>query len=108
MIRPPPQSTLFPYTTLFRSLTGPDGILPEHYTALLLTRQRLKDTTLRDWLDQFHHRALSLLTRAWEKVRWSAVVDRRRAEGKPGDDPATAAAFALAGFGTDHLRGRLS
>src|SRR5437870_10783914 len=24
MIRPPPRSTLFPYTTLFRSRTGPD------------------------------------------------------------------------------------
>src|SRR3712207_8884937 len=24
MIRPPPRSTLFPYTTLFRSLPGPD------------------------------------------------------------------------------------
>src|SRR5438105_7026428 len=25
MIRPPPRSTLFPYTTLFRSLPGPPG-----------------------------------------------------------------------------------
>src|SRR4051812_29925866 len=30
----------------FGGLTGPDGILPQHYTALLLARQRLKDTTL--------------------------------------------------------------
>jgi type VI secretion system protein ImpH len=50
----------------FGGLTGPDGILPQHYTALLLTRHRLKDATLRDWLDLFHHRALSLLVRAWE------------------------------------------
>src|SRR5256886_13260896 len=31
MIRPPPRSTLFPYTTLFRSLivaAGMDGVLP--------------------------------------------------------------------------------
>ncbi|MDB5306041.1 MAG: hypothetical protein JWO38_243 [Gemmataceae bacterium] len=92
----------------FGGLTGPDGILPQHYTALLLARQRLKDTTLRDWLDLFHHRALSLLIRGWEKNRWSAAVDRRRAEGKPGDDACTAAGFALAGFGTAGLRGRLS
>src|SRR2546425_8160482 len=26
MIRRPPRSTLFPYTTLFRSLTGEDGV----------------------------------------------------------------------------------
>src|SRR5256885_16103463 len=28
MIRPPPRSTLFPYTTLFRSMLEPDGWLP--------------------------------------------------------------------------------
>src|SRR5256884_9608151 len=27
MIRRPPRSTLFPYTTLFRSLTGHDGVV---------------------------------------------------------------------------------
>src|SRR5206468_8335269 len=29
MIRQPPSSTLFPYTTLFRSDVGPDGLDPE-------------------------------------------------------------------------------
>jgi type VI secretion system protein ImpH len=95
-------------TVTFGGLTGPDGILPQHYTALLLTRQRLKDATLRDWLDLFHHRLLSLLMRAWEKNRWPAVVDRRRAEGTPGDDAITAAGFAIAGFGTPGLRERTS
>jgi type VI secretion system protein ImpH len=100
----------------FGGLTGPDGILPQHYTALLLARQRDKDTTLRDWLDLFHHRILSLFMRAWEKNRWPAVVDRLQAEAdpqrsRPGrvgqDDPSTAAGFAVAGFGTPKLRGRL-
>lgn len=90
----------------FGGLTGPDGILPQHYTALVLARQRVKDTTLRDWLDQFHHRLLSLLMRAWEKNRWPAAVDRRRAEGKDGDDPCSVAGFAVSGFGTDGLRDR--
>ncbi len=91
----------------FGGLTGSDGILPQHYTALLLARQRLKDTTLRDWFDLFHHRMLSLLMRAWEKNRWPAVVDRARAEERKQDDPATTAAFAVAGFGTPGLRDRL-
>src|SRR5437763_6434482 len=30
MIRPPPRSTLFPYTTLFRSQHGDDAILLRH------------------------------------------------------------------------------
>ena len=91
----------------FGGLTGPDGILPPHYTALLIGRSRLKDFTLRDWLDQFHHRLLSLLTRAWEKNRWAAVVDRQRAERQAREDAATKAAFAVAGFGTGGLRERL-
>ena len=91
----------------FSGLTGSDGILPQHYTALLLARQRLKDNTLRDWLDLFHHRLHSLLVRAWEKNRWPAVVDRSRAEERRQDDSATAAAFAVAGFGTPGLRDRL-
>jgi type VI secretion system protein ImpH len=99
----------------FAGLTGPDGILPHHYSALLLARQRVKDTTLRDWLDLFHHRILSLFMRAWEKNRWAAVVDRLQTEtttpGSPPSrvaptDPTTTATFALAGFGTPKLRGR--
>jgi type VI secretion system protein ImpH len=91
----------------FGGLTGPDGILPQHYTALLIARSRLKDNTLRDWLDLFHHRLLSLFTRAWEKNQWAAVVDRQRAEGNTNQDHATGAAFAVAGFGTGGLRERL-
>lgn len=92
----------------FGGLTGPDGILPQHYTALVLARQRMKDTTLRDWLDLFHHRLLSLMMRAWEKNHWSAAVDRTRAEGRTDPDVCTSAGFAVAGFGTGGLRGRES
>jgi type VI secretion system protein ImpH len=99
----------------FGGLTGPDGILPQHYTALILARQRLKDTTLRDWLDLFHHRILSLFMRAWEKNRWPAVLDRAKAECSTHpsaearrDAAATTAAYSFAGYGTPGLRGRLS
>lgn len=90
----------------FGGLIGPDGILPQHYTSLVLARQRAKDSTLRDWLDLFHHRLLSLLVRAWEKNRWPAARDRQLSETRAGDDACTAAGFAVAGFGTDRLRGR--
>jgi type VI secretion system protein ImpH len=100
----------------FGGLTGSDGILPQHYTALVLARQRAKDNTLRDWLDLFHHRFLSLLMRAWEKTRWPAAVDRMLAESPPGEgglgresshDPCTTAGYSLSGFGTGKLLGRL-
>lgn len=100
----------------FAGLTGPEGILPQHYTALLLNRQRLKDTTLRDWLDLFHHRILSLFMRAWEKNCWPATLDRLQAETGIGrlsirtdrrGDAASAAGYSVAGLGTPGLRGRL-
>src|SRR5438445_1216328 len=34
MIRRPPRSTLFPYTTLFRSLTGEKAPMPKYETTL--------------------------------------------------------------------------
>src|SRR5205809_3480011 len=41
MIRPPPRSTLFPYTTLFRS-TNPAPILPWETTSTIQALRRLR------------------------------------------------------------------
>src|SRR5438874_8037800 len=38
MIRPPPRSTLFPYTTLFRSLIGQKRVKGLHYGCHVRTR----------------------------------------------------------------------
>src|SRR2546421_1067255 len=40
MIRRPPRSTLFPYTTLFRSLRGPGELARERVLADLIAHQR--------------------------------------------------------------------
>src|SRR5688572_32454384 len=42
MIRPPPRSTLFPYTTLFRSLVEGDGELLDHRREGVLRLGRLE------------------------------------------------------------------
>ena len=49
-------------TVTFMGVTGPIGVLPYHYTALLLRRLRDKDFALRDFLDLFHHREISFLS----------------------------------------------
>lgn len=87
-------------------LTGPAGVLPHHYTALLLRRLRQRDESLRDFLDLFHHRLLGLFVRAWRKYRLPFSFERSRLDGHP-DDPVSAAIRSLVGLGTPGLRDRL-
>ena len=75
-------------TVSFLGLTGPSGVLPRHYTEQLLparTRpQGPENGALRDWLDLFNHRMISLFYRAWEKYRfWIAHERGGRQRGEP-------------------------
>jgi len=88
----------------FLGLFGPHGVLPPHYTSLLLRRLRDKDIALRDFLDLFNHRAVSLFYRAWEKYRLPIAFER--AAWEETTDPASQALYCLVGFGTGGLRGR--
>ncbi len=96
-------------TVSFLGLTGPQGALPRHYTALLLRRLRLKDSSLRDFLDLFNHRLVSLFYRAWEKYRLPFAYERTVLDGRgPETEPCTRALYSLVGLGTPGLRERLS
>jgi type VI secretion system protein ImpH len=92
----------------FLGLTGPSGALPQHYTTLLLRRIRERDYALRDFLDLFNHRLVSLFHRAWEKYRLPFAYERHKL-GPAGEeaDLATWGLYCLAGLGTAGLRGRL-
>ncbi len=85
----------------FFGLFGPDGPLPLHLTEYARDRRRNeRDATLSRFNDLFHHRALSLLYRAWADVRPTVTFDR------PEDDRFTTYAGALAGLGMPSLLGR--
>lgn len=90
----------------FMGLTGPAGVLPRHYTELLIERMRQKDPALRDFLDLFNHRFISLFYRAWEKYRVHIGYERA-ASNRQGDDPLSLCLFDLIGMGTKGLQGRL-
>jgi type VI secretion system protein ImpH len=90
----------------FMGLTGPLGVLPRHYTEFLLTRTRAKDGTLRDFLDLYNHRLVSLFYRAWEKYRFPLGYERARRQGRR-DDRFSQYLFCLIGMGTGGLQGRL-
>jgi type VI secretion system protein ImpH len=97
----PPQMT-----TAFMGLTGPLGVLPRHYTELILERARRHDNALGDFLDLFNHRIISLFHRAWEKYRFHVAFERTvKASG--GYDAFSLHLFDFIGMGTGGLRGRL-
>jgi type VI secretion system protein ImpH len=80
-LEPPTEDRPSPLLTVtFFGLYGPSGVLPTHYTQLLMDIYRdvrgPERRSLRDWLDLFNHRFISLFYRAWEKYRFHLAYDR--------------------------------
>ena len=93
----------------FFGLTGPHGVLPHHYTSLIIDRVRSKDFTLRDFFDLFNHRSISLFYRAWEKYRFYIAYERAKSSTRPNEeDFFTQSLYSLLGLGTSGLRRRLT
>jgi type VI secretion system protein ImpH len=87
-------------TVNFMGLTGPQGILPEYYTELVIDRLRAHDPTIRDFFDIFNHRAISLFYRAWERSRYTVGYERE------GADPVTSVLRDIVGLGEPALHQR--
>lgn len=69
-------------TVTHLGLYGPQGALPIHYTQMMIEQARAEEPgskryALRDWLDLFNHRLISLFYRAWEKYRFDVPFARR-------------------------------
>ena len=92
-------------TVAFLGLTGAEGALPRHYTELLLQRAQVNDYALRDFLDLFNHRLISLFYRAWEKHH--CVVGYERACETGEEDRFARLLYAVLGLGTAGIRERL-
>jgi type VI secretion system protein ImpH len=122
---PPDEPLPVEMIVAFMGLTGPQGVLPHHYTAMLISRVRKRDFALRDFFDLFNHRAISLFYRAWEKYRFPIGYERTQLAGAqqllpspaagegPGvrgrgaaEDLFTQCLFTLVGLGTAGLRRR--
>ena len=82
----------------FLGLTGPQGVLPHHYTLLVGERERARDRSIREFFDLFHHRILSLFYRAWRKTRFLVAAESGDA------DTLRDHLLDLAGVGLESLR----
>ena len=87
-------------TVNFHGLAGPVGALPQWYTGLIAERVRSGDKSLRDFLDIFNHRFLSLFYQAWEKYRFPIAYERGEL------DRFSRLLLDLIGLGTDGLQNR--
>ncbi len=67
-------------TVNFMGLTGPTGVMPLVYTEMIMDRVRNKDHALREFLDLFNHRMISLFYRAWEKHKFPVPYEREGAD----------------------------
>lgn len=84
----------------FMGLTGPQGVLPLYYSALLRERLRARDGSMRAFLDIFNHRAISLFYRAWEKHHFTVAYERNE------KDSLSPHLMDLLGLGTPGLSSR--
>jgi len=97
----------------FMGLFGPRGVLPQHYTSLVLQRVRLNDHVLQKFLDLLGHRQVSLFFRVWSKYRPFIGYEQARVcsddqTGRTPTDSFTESMFALVGMGSAASREHLS
>lgn len=96
----------------FMGMVGAVGVLPSHYTELVVERVRYRDKTLWDFLDIFTHRAVSLFFRAWEKYRFPIGYERaansKNQRGVENTNDFTDFLFDFVGLGTRGLRGKMN
>ena len=87
----------------FLGLNGVSGVMPAHYSQLVLQAHRSKNAGLGDFLDMFNHRALSFFVRALQKYRLPLAYERARGTQF---DAISQALFALIGMREPGLRQR--
>jgi type VI secretion system protein ImpH len=87
-------------TVNFMGLTGPEGVLPNPFTSLIIERLKASDFALRDFLDIFNHRMISLFYRAWRKYRFDVACEQGER------DLFSRHLLSLIGLGTDGMRDR--
>lgn len=93
----------------FMGLTGAQGVLPFHYTEMVLKRLKMKDESLSHFFDLFNHRTISLFYQASSKYNLPIEYERKKLNPpttKIHDDHSQVL-LSLLGLGTKNLNNRL-
>ncbi|MFS1523313.1 type VI secretion system baseplate subunit TssG [Microbulbifer sp. 2304DJ12-6] len=91
----------------FTGLIGSQGVMPYYLTELVQKELRENNTALRDFLNLFNHRHISLLYQAWSKYQLPVNYERQRLRNEREPDLFTQGIAALAGLGTSEMRYRM-
>jgi type VI secretion system protein ImpH len=91
----------------FMGLTGSQGVMPQYLSELVLQELKNKDSALKDYLDIFNHRTISMFYQAWHKYQLPASYERNKQQGDRQPDTFTHALLALSGLGMQELNYRL-
>ncbi|BBM00995.1 type VI secretion system baseplate subunit TssG [Microbulbifer sp. GL-2] len=91
----------------FTGLIGSQGVMPYYLTELVQKELRENNTALRDFLDMFNHRHVSLFYQAWYKYQLPVNYERQRLRTERDPDLFTQAIASLAGLGTSEMRYRM-
>lgn len=83
-------------TVHFMGLYGPASPMPNHFTEEILWAAD-DGQSVRDFLDLFHHRVISLVYRAWTKYRYQLQFDAEPL------DPFSRRVACLMGLGTERM-----
>lgn len=92
-------------------LIGSNGVLPYCDSENVITRLRLKDKNLVEFIDLFNHRSVSLLHESWLKYRHAPNFERYhrnkiKTQREDDLDIFSQVHASVAGIGTKHLRNR--
>ncbi len=92
----------------FIGLAGSMGVMPFHYSELILKRLKARDPGLSQFINLFNHRTTSLFFEASNKYRLPIEYERSKLHqhNKTEDSPHTIALLSLLGLGTGGLRQR--
>ncbi len=93
----------------FMGLSSAMGVLPYHYTEIILQRLKIKDESMRNFFDLFNHRTISLFYQAASKYRLPIEYERKKLHQPLNNekDHHSQVLLSLIGLGTQGLANRL-